>query len=233
VKVDRWTPFCNGVSGGEEGATQKTYPRFLRLAYIHTMSFVSAYQPPLKTACLGGVSLHVIQIGYGVLPEFECNELESAEYGDVPSYGTQNNSAWTLLVWLRLWLHWICGGQDAPFTEQSAHGLNRHRRRMEHREIPPARNLMPYYKFCATGLDGRKLSPTQFMERLCRLSVFGRICIYRMRQSGSVLRRRALLICYDHGWWREPISHMGRLRHGFWPIFVWVNWQLWPNWLLH
>jgi len=215
------------------GGDSKTYPRFLRLAYIHTMSFVSAYQPPLKTACLGGVSLYVIQIGYGVLPEFACNELESAEYEDVSSYGTQNNSAWTLLVWLRLWLHWICGGQDAPFTEQSAHGLNRHRRRMEHREIPPARNLMPYYKFCATGLDGRKLSPTQFMERLCRLSVFGRICIYRMRQSGSVLRRRALLICYDHGWWREPISLMGRLRHGFWPIFVWVNWQLWPNWLLH
>ncbi len=158
------------------------------------------------------------------MPEIECPEQEDgAAYGDHTS-GTPFNGKLAFLVWIRLWLHWLCGHQDVPFAPQTRRRLNRHRRRMEHRVIPPARNLAPYHKLLATTSDGRRLSPTQFLERLCRLSVFGRICLYRMRQYGSVLRRRALLVCYDHGWWREPINQMGRLRHGFWPVFVWDNW---------
>ena len=189
------------------------------------MSFVSAHQPNLKTACLGGVSLHVIQIGYGVLPEFECNELECAEYEDASPYAqnqsTQFNGKLAFLVWIRHWLHWLCGGQGEPFTASKPKTPNRFERRAENCSISFVRYYHHYWKLCP-----QDLSPAQFLERVCRLSPLGRICIFRMRQSGSVLRRRALLICYDHGWWREPINHMGRVRCGIWHVHLLPDWRL-------
>jgi len=189
------------------------------------MNFISLHTPQLKSLFLSSVSLHVIQIGYGVMPEFEWVENEN-----VYAYDSQGGSIWTFLVWIRLWLNWLCGEQFEPFNEHVQRQPNRHNRRMERRTIPCARNLVPYYSLLAKGIYGQKLSPTQFLERLCRLSVFGRIRLYRMRQSGSVLQRRALLICYDHGWWRAPIGDFGRLYCGVWPIFIWVNWHLLPDW---
>ena len=173
----------------------------------------------MKSLLLSDVSLYVIQIGYGVLPEFEC-----AEYEDAPVYGDKINGTWSFFVWIRLWLNWLCGGRGEPFNEQAQRPPNRHNRRMKRRVIPPARNLMPYYQLLAMGPNGRGLSRTQFLERLCRLSVFGRIRIYQMRQSGSVLRRRAMLICYDHGWWRAPLGIFGRVYCGIWHVHLLPGW---------
>lgn len=73
-------------------------------------------------------------------------------------------------------------------------------------------------------LFGRGVSRTQFMERMCRLSLYGRVRIFGIRSWGTVLVRRALLICYDHGWWRAPIGEFGRVRHGFWHVHLWPEW---------
>ncbi len=74
---------------------------------------------------------------------------------------------------------------------------------MDMRAIPAARKLAPFQI-----LLPRKLSYTQYLERMCQISIHGRVRLYRMRQTCSVLLRRPLLRCYDHGWWRAPSGHL-------------------------
>ena len=54
-------------------------------------------------------------------------------------------------------------------------------------------------------LQPRGLSSGQMQERLSRVSTFGRVRIYGISTTCSVLLRRPLLNCYDHGWWRAPL----------------------------
>ena len=75
----------------------------------------------------------------------------------------------------------------------------------------------------------RGLSANQYLERLCRISIHGRVRLYAMDYRGSVLARRALLICYDHGWWRTPIGPFGRMSSGIWHAHLWPGWRLAPN----
>ncbi|WP_371396178.1 hypothetical protein [Fretibacter rubidus] len=62
------------------------------------------------------------------------------------------------------------------------------------RAVPPARNYAPFYQYAARGL-----SPTQFMERLCRLSVHGRISVYRMIYWSSRMVREAVMAMFTRG----------------------------------
>ncbi len=125
-----------------------------------------------------------------------------------------------LVCWLQIWLDWLRGEEYAadPTQIREPAILNRHDRRMVGRKIPPVRSHNILFH-----LFGKTMSRTQFLERLCMLSPLGRVRIYRFRYWGSVLQRQALLICYDHGWWRTPLSGMGRVNGGLWRVHLWPN----------
>jgi len=132
---------------------------------------------------------------------------------------------WMLLPFLWLLRNWLVAYcpelRPAHFDAQPLHWskinrrYRRQYRRMKTHPVPPARNVTPYRTLLPRGL-----SPTQFLERMSRISTLGRVCLYRIRASGSVLRRRALLVCYDHGWWRAPIT---RLHAGLWIVYLRPN----------
>ena len=71
--------------------------------------------------------------------------------------------------------------------------------RFENRPVPPARNHNVLRK-----LYGRGLSRTQFLERLCRLSVDGRINVYRMPYWSSRAAREAFMAIFTRGDFRMP-----------------------------
>ena len=138
--------------------------------------------------------------------------------------GALKNGVEGFLIWLRIWLNWLSGERvSGPTyaTRDETPEINRHRRRMRTRIVPIVRLRYPLYYLCGKGL-----STTQFLELECALSLRGRVRVYSLRYAGSVLRRRAMLICYDHGWWRTPIGKLGRVYCGFWPIYIWVNWPV-------
>jgi len=121
-----------------------------------------------------------------------------------------NNSVLTWLLWLRLWVMNTCGMRPAiarRSRSKSSQILPRARRlsnaHFARCPLPPARNLG-----AVRALLPRGLSPTQTQERLARLSVLGRVRIYQICFWGSVLLRRAVLVCYDHGWWRAPLRYL-------------------------
>jgi len=90
---------------------------------------------------------------------------------------------------------------------QNVSRANRHARAHFTRcALPPARNLAPL-----RALQPRGLSPTQSLERLARISILGRVRLYDIPSCGSVLLRRALLVCYDHGWWRAPLLRLSEI----------------------
>jgi len=117
-----------------------------------------------------------------------------------------SSGVWAWLFWLRQWLCACYGGKPDGFHKSTRRGPQAVSRanRLENAHftrcaLPPARNLTPL-----RALQPRGLSPTQSLERLARISVWGRVALYNIPSCGSVLLRRALLICYDHGWWRAP-----------------------------
>jgi len=182
------------------------------------MNLESAYKSGLRAHYLQGVSLGAVLF-----------VLESEDGSK--SVCERTNGVRVFFVWLNIcfnvWLNrcldvWLGGGADLEQAPEQASVSNRHRRRMacriDRRTLPPARNLSPFYLLGRVGV-----SRTQFTERLCALSALGRVFIYRMGYSGSVLQRRALLICYDHGWWRAPLGAMGRLRCGVWRVHLWPS----------
>ena len=71
--------------------------------------------------------------------------------------------------------------------------------RFENRPVPPARNHNVLRR-----LYGRGLSRTQFLERLCRLSVDGRINVYRMPYWSSRMAREAFMAIFTRGDFRAP-----------------------------
>jgi len=172
-----------------------------------------------KTACLCNVSpVVVLGLGDGSV----ATHVRSG-YALGPGNGVLG-----FFVWFRLWLDWLWGGCDfgcGVGSEMSGKQdlPNRHLRRMSRRmarhTVPPVRNLGVFWFLCPCGI-GR----AQFMEWLCRLSPLGRAHIYGFVYYGSVLQRRSLLICYDHGWWCEPLGVFGRVRCGVWRVHLWPNW---------
>ena len=117
-----------------------------------------------------------------------------------------SSGVWAWLFWLRQWFACCYGGagEGHNITQTDPQGLNRTSRHsrayFERCALPPARDLSSL-----RALHPRGLSPTQIQERLARMSVLGRVRIYLIPAWGSVLVRRAALICYDHGWWRAPL----------------------------
>jgi len=123
------------------------------------------------------------------------------------SHAPTSISVLTWLLWLRLWVMNACGFSPAyvcramPSAPQALVRARRQSRAHFARcGLPPARNLS-----ALRALLPRNLSPTQTLERLTKISVLGRTVLYRILSWGSVLLRRALLVCYDHGWWRAPM----------------------------
>ncbi len=116
-----------------------------------------------------------------------------------------SSGVWAWLFWLRRWFACYYGGaEEQKTTQMSAQGLSRKRRHSRayfaRCALPPARDLSTLRTLLPRGL-----SPTQSQERLARISVLGRVRIYLIPAWGSVLVRRAMLVCYDHGWWRAPM----------------------------
>ena len=66
--------------------------------------------------------------------------------------------------------------------------------RFENRPVPPARDHDMLRR-----LYGRGLSRTQFLERLCRLSVDGRINVYRIAYWSSRMAREAFMAIFARG----------------------------------
>jgi len=173
------------------------------------MSIVANY----KQEVLRSVSHATLRFGCAAAAIARAEQAQSGAL----KYGVEG-----FLIWLRIWLNWLSGERmsGSSYSGRDADGeVNRHRRRMSKRSFPVARLRQPLCELCGKGL-----SRTQFLELECKLSLRGRIRVYGLRYAGSVLQRRALLICYDHGWWRTPIGDFGRVYCGLWPIFVWVNW---------
>ena len=183
------------------------------------MRFVSPYNLAYKSACLHTVSHTGLRVGYvSALLKKSPNKQGAI---DALLVGFE--------IWLRVWLGWLWGADGAAGSARGARAdkerLNRWQRRMVRRTLPPVRNLSPY-----RALLPRGLSATQYLDRMVRISPLGRIDLYRMKYMGTVLVRRALLVCYDHGWWRAPIGKFGRLYCGVWPIYAWKDRYLRPRW---
>jgi len=128
-------------------------------------------------------------------------DYQTCNGAHIQNYGVR---AW--LFWLRQWLGIYCGLRPIARKQprsNSVQALGRARRHsrahFERCALPPARNLS-----AVRALLPRGLSPTQTLERLTKTSVLGRVCLYQIWNWGSVLVRRAALVCYDHGWWRAP-----------------------------
>jgi len=134
------------------------------------------------------------------------------------------NMPWLLHPFLWLLHHWL--GAYCPGLRHSAgmpqfpacQRANRYDRKISQRRVSQVRDLSSFAVLLPRGL-----SPTQYLERMSRISIFGRLRLYNISAVGSVLRRRAMLICYDHGWWRTPIGPMGLLGCGVWRVHLWPN----------
>ena len=154
-----------------------------------------------------GAVWFAIQPGYWAVPVIRSTDYKNHNHF-VPQNGVQ-----VFLLWLRIWLDWLCGQEYAIGSTQIRKPalVNRRCRRMALRKTPPARSYNILFHLC-----GKTLSRTQFLELMCVLMPLGRVRIYGMWFRGSALQRRALLICYDHGWWRAPLGEMGRVNGGVW-----------------
>ena len=72
------------------------------------------------------------------------------------------------------------------------------RARYTRRSVPPAQNLEPFYAI------GPNVSPTQFLERLCRLSGQGRVYVYEMVYWSHRMTREAFMAIFARGCFRMP-----------------------------
>ena len=183
------------------------------------MNSISIFKPTYKSASLSSVSRGAI-----------CSLILSDTYllciatsAIMPTrYGEQNmpRGVRVFLVWLQIWLDWLRGQKYVAGSTRIREPaiVNRHCRRRVHRKVPPAHSYNLLFH-----LRGKTLSRTQFLELMCGLMPLGRVRIYGICFWGTVLQRRALLICYDHGWWHAPISKMGRVSSGLWRAHLWPS----------
>ena len=123
--------------------------------------------------------------------------------------------AW--LYWLRAWLG-LCA--DVPLEDMEGEYHDAGYAPWEY-ERPVClnnrarRRWLTHYRRCGSAaaenyyiletLQPRGLSAGQMQERLSRVSTFGRVRVYGISRTCSVLLRRPLLNCYDHGWWHAPL----------------------------
>ncbi len=173
------------------------------------MNFVSTYKSELLNTASWTVIDYVCRAGIVIIP----NERGGAV-----------GAVWAFLIWIRIWFEWL-SGQNRPASGtqiQAPAIINRHdkraRRSMDRRNISPVCSYSVLFHLC-----GRYISRTQFMELMCKISLYGRVCIYGIKFWGTVLRRRAMLVCYDHGWWRAPLGAMGRVNGGLWRVHSWPD----------
>lgn len=131
--------------------------------------------------------------------------------GEMPSAAhiPSNSGVSGVLSFIWLWLAALSRGVFGhgvihDETPQKPHWVpvNRAQRKLYHHHpnspLPPARNLAPFYRF------GPRVSPTQFLERLCRLSVDGRIRVYDMVYWSSRAAREAFMAIFARGEFRAP-----------------------------
>jgi len=133
-------------------------------------------------------------------------EAENIDYV-IPSSGL-SGLILSIWLWIRCCVYVVTGHGDpyeaeVEFIERS-HPYGRARRHLDRHfakrgQIVPARNLRP---FC--GFGSRHITPAQFKERLCRLSGWGRIHVYRMVYYAHRLARYALLARFVRGDFRMP-----------------------------
>ena len=114
-------------------------------------------------------------------------------------------------MWLQLCVYMMTGHGDPLEVDAQQSAIarrpNRARRHLNHHFTKPsvrggrkpARNLVP---FCAFGPC--RVSSTQFMERLCRLSLWGRVSIYKFLYYAHRQVREALWAMFARGEFREP-----------------------------
>ena len=176
---------------------------------------------PHKQTLLHTVSGKALAVGVVMSRNGVCPF--GARYGD----GARHGGAWGFLLWLRIFFGWLVGEECASYTVPILEPriINRRDRRRERRKL--GRNSPPVSEIAMLfHLFGRGTNRWQFKEKLCQMSLHGRVRIYGLGSVGNVLVRRAKLVCYDHGWWREPIGTMGRLRCGVWRVHLWPEWWL-------
>ena len=181
----------------------------------HTHSHTYLKQMPLKQAYLSSSFFSSRYLAR--LQGFR--RVESADISTTPKgFGGFMSVVW---MWLRLCVYVVTGhGEPLEVDTQRAMGVrrpNRARRHLNHHFTKPsvrgagkpARNLAP---FCAFG--PRRVSPTQFMERLCRLSLWGRVSIYKFLYYAHRQVREALWAMFARGEFREP---RGLCEAHLWP----------------
>jgi len=132
------------------------------------------------------------------------------------------SAARSFLIWLWIWLDWVCGGAFAGevYSAPQKTGGNRQIRRQNWRKISTLRVLSLY-----RPLLGRCLSPTQFLERVSKISPLGRVRLLNIQRWATREQYQAMLTCYDLGWWRAPLGILGRVYCGVWQVHAWPIWR--------
>lgn len=168
-----------------------------------------------RRVCLHTASRPVLWVACGGFP------AGRPAYGDCCGRAGVGAFLTALQLWLRAWLAALTGRgyeEGAEIAPQNTGG-NRRARRLNWNKIPSIHNLSLYWRILP-----KSLSRGQFIARVAQISPLGRLAIYNISSVGTVLVRRALLVCYDHGWWRAPLGDFGRVRHGFWQAHLWPDW---------
>lgn len=117
------------------------------------------------------------------------------------------------VLWIMQWIvgfvlvGFDMGRNTAPRLVSRAYVQRPQNRRRRHLDsYAETRASFPLVRRVSTlfRLLMRGKTPGQRQALEARLSVQGHINIYDMPYWGTILLRRAQLVCYDHGWWRAP-----------------------------
>ena len=125
----------------------------------------------------------------------------------------------SIWLWLRLCIYVFTGRGEAfdseaefvPFSAYRPNRANRHIQRhfAQHKRLPIVRRYGILYAF-----GSRHITPTQFLERRCRLSGVARFSIYRMIYYAHRQLREALWARFSRGDFRPP---QGLCAAHLWP----------------
>ena len=125
----------------------------------------------------------------------------------------------SIWLWLRLCIYVFTGRGEAfdpeaefvPFSAYRPNRANRHIQRhfAQHKRLPIVRRYGILYAF-----GSRHITPTQFLERRCRLSGVARFSIYRMIYYAHRKVREALWARFTRGDFRPP---QGLCAAHLWP----------------
>jgi len=143
----------------------------------------------------------------------------NVDRGAAPKMGVCGIAVSGILMWLRLCVY-VVTGYGSPFESHTAaprqpfHNPNRTRRRLNRhcsnqKTMPVIRQYGILYNF-----GSRHITPTQFLERRCRLSGVARVSIYRMVYYAHRMVREALWARYARGDFR---ASRGLCEAHLWP----------------